>query len=50
MEQQPLIRRMESIEKQNSEMSRKIQSMDSRFEGVEAKLNGILEALSQTPK
>lgn len=50
MEQQPLIRRMESIENQNSEMSRKIQSMDSRFDGVEAKLNGILEALSQTPK
>jgi hypothetical protein len=50
MEQQPLIQRMESIENQNSEMSRKIQSMDSRFDGVEAKLNGILEALSQTPK
>jgi hypothetical protein len=42
-ERQPLNQRMESIENQ-------IQAMDSRFNGVEAKLNGILEALSQTPK
>jgi hypothetical protein len=50
IEQQPLIQRIERIENQNSEMSKQIQSMDSRFDGVEAKLKGILEALSQTPQ
>ena len=54
MEEQPLIQRIESIETQiqsmGSRFDGKIESIDSRFNGVEAKLNGILEALSQTPK
>ena len=45
IELHPLIQRMES---QISENVARLNGVDSRFDGMDAKLNGILEALSQT--